>query len=187
MTIRLATLDDAQAIALVHVQAWRTAYRGILPDAYLDVLSVDARRDMWQATLVKNAPEEFIVVAEVDGRVVGFANGGPERRHDPDFAGELYAIYLLEEHRGRGVGSALFEAVVEQLLALDLNSMKVWVLRNNPYRRFCERRGGVLVGQEMNRIANLDLIEVAYGWNLWRFARTTASRVECATSVLRDR
>ena len=165
MLIRPATLDDAQAVAHVHVEAWRTAYRGILPDAYLDGLSVEARSDMWQVTLAKDAPNEIAFVAEVDGRVVGFASGGPERKGDPDFTGELYAIYMLDEHRGRGIGSALFKSVVEQLLALGVNSMKVWVLRDNLYRGFYERHGGVLVGQETIRIADLDLIEVAYGWS----------------------
>lgn len=165
MLIRPATLDDAQAIAQVHVAAWRTAYRSILPDAYLDGLSVDARRDMWQVTLANDAPGEFIFVAEVDGKVVGFTSGGSERKHDPDFTGELYSIYLLDNFRGRGIGSSLFKVVVEQLLELGLNSMKVWVLQDNPYRHFYERHGGVLVGQETIRIADVDLIEVAYGWS----------------------
>lgn len=164
MLIRPATLDDAPAIAHVHVRAWQTAYRGVLPDTFLDGLSVDARRDVWQAALAKDAPGEFIFVAEVDEKMVGFVSGGPERKHDPDFTGELYAIYLLHEFRGQGIGSALFKTAVGRLLDLGLDSMKVWVLRDNPHRVFYERRGGVLVGQATIRIADLDLVEVAYGW-----------------------
>lgn len=63
MTIRPATLDDAQGIAHVHIEAWRTAYRGILPAAKLDGLFVDARRDKWRTLLAKDAPSEFIFVA----------------------------------------------------------------------------------------------------------------------------
>jgi GNAT superfamily N-acetyltransferase len=95
------------------------------------------------------------VVAEIADRVVGFASGRPGGRRVSDFNGELYAIDRLDEHRGRGIGSALFKAVVEQLLALGLDWMKVWSLQNHPYRNF--------YGRQTIRIEGLDLIEVAYG------------------------
>ena len=164
MIIRPAILEDAQAIAHVHVEAWRTAYRGLLPDAFLDGLAAAARQDQWQAILTRNAPKAFTFVAELNGEVVGFASGGPERKNDPIFTGELYAIYLLDEFRGRGIGTSLFRTAVEQLLALGMSSVKVWVLRDNPYRAFYERHGGVLVGEDTIKIGDTNLIEVAYGW-----------------------
>ena len=75
-TIRPATLDDAEAIAHVHVKAWRTAYRGIMPADFLDGLAEEGRREKWVTILTKDAPKEFNIVAEHDGKVVGFASGG---------------------------------------------------------------------------------------------------------------
>ena len=146
--IRPAVIDDAPAIAHVHVEAWRTAYRGIMPSEFLDGLSKGDRRDKWIAILTKDAPKEFNIVAEQDGQIVGFASGGPDRKSDPNFTGELYAIYLLEEYRSQGIGTALFQQSVETLLGFGMDSMKVWVLRENPCRKFYERLGGELFGRE---------------------------------------
>ena len=169
--IRPATLDDAQAIAHVHIEAWQTAYREIMPAAFLNGLSKDARRDKWVTILGKQVDNEFNLAAEHDGRIVGFASGGPERKNDPEFSGELYAIYLLEEYRRQGIGSVLLRNSVESLLALGMKSLKVWVLRDNPYRKFYERHGGVLLaGEETIKIGDMEMIEVAYGWTRLRKA-----------------
>lgn len=164
-TIRPATPDDAPAIAHVHVEAWRTAYRNVLPDHVLDGLSEEQRRNHWQAVLSSPQPGEFVLVAEQDGRVVGFAKGGPERGGDPQFRGEVYAIYLLNEFRRQGIGRVLFRRAVEALVEFGLNSMKVWVLRDNPYQRFYERHGGKLAGERLIQIGGQEFVEIAYGWN----------------------
>jgi GNAT superfamily N-acetyltransferase len=164
MMIRPATLDDAQAIAHVDVEAWRTAYRQILPAAYLDRLSKNNRRFMWVTILGNSSFKGFAFVAESDGEIIGFANGGPNRRNDPNYTGELYSIYLLDEFQRQGIGTALFRRSVESLLELGMKSMEVWVLKDNPCRAFYERHGGVLVGEDMMEIGDMDLIEVAYGW-----------------------
>lgn len=163
--IRPAVLNDAPAIAHVQVEAWRTAYREIMPSSFLDGLSKDDRRDKWDTILTKDAPTEFNYVAELDGRIVGFASGGPERKSDPRFSGELYAIYLVDDCRGQGIGTGLFNKSVESLLQLEMESMKVWVLKNNPYRTFYERRGGeLLAGEDPIKIGDKEMSHVAYGW-----------------------
>lgn len=55
MNVRFATIDDAPAIASVHVEAWRHAYAGVLPQATLDGLSVDARARMWSQAIAARA------------------------------------------------------------------------------------------------------------------------------------
>jgi L-amino acid N-acyltransferase YncA len=162
--IRPATVGDVQAIAQIHVEGWRSAYRHILPTALLDSLSQADRQEQWQATLREQAPNEFILVVEQEGQVVGFASGGPERKNDLRFTGEVYALYLLSEQRGQGTGTLLFRQSMAALLARGLESMKVWALKDNPYRSFYERHGGQLVEEGTTRIAGIDLPEVAYGW-----------------------
>lgn len=138
MSIRAADPEDAPAIARVHVDSWRTTYRGLLPDHVLANLSLEERQASWQQRI--DAPalgrcSGFVFVAEdVTGRVVGFASGGPERENDSDFEGELYAIYLLKEHQGRGLGRRLTKHVVERLRSLGHNSMRVWGLEGKPRR-----------------------------------------------------
>ena len=101
---------------------------------------------------------------EDNGQVVGFAAAGPEREADSGFAGELYAIYLLEEHQGKGTGRRLFELVVDHFRSQGYKSMRVWVLEGNPAQSFYERLGGERVETKVLQIGGQDYDEIAYGW-----------------------
>ncbi len=139
--IRPATPDDAEAVAYVHLETWRAAYAGVFPQEQLDDMS--AERVQRRAELHRRAPP---IVAEMDGRIVGFVSVG--RANDPDADGELYAIYVLPDHWGTGVGPALIEAGEGRLRALGHGSAVLWVLEQNPRaRRFYERSGWTLDGQ----------------------------------------
>lgn len=161
--VRHAGAEDARAIAAVHVASWRTTYRGLLPDDFLDSLDVAAYESRWRRILEDGSGRVY--VAE-DGRdIVGFASGGRERAGEDGFEGELYAIYVLAEAQGRGHGRRLVQAVVSGLRELGLRDMIVWVLRDNPgARRFYERLGGVFVREQPITIGSTVLQEVSYGW-----------------------
>ena len=142
MHMREAVEADARAMARVHVESWRTTYRGIVPDDYLASLSVDEREGRWQRILAYPGESRSFVSEDNADAIFGFASGGPDRDGDPDFAGELWSIYLLASHQHRGAGAALVARVAEDLIERGLRSMLVWVLAENPYRRFYEKLGG---------------------------------------------
>ena len=161
--VRPAELDDAPAIARVHVATWRSAYRGLLPDDFLASLSQAHYEERWRRNLSDGAARIY-VAEDVDG-VVGFASGGPERAGEDGYAGELYAIYILENAQGRGHGRRLVQAVVGGLRELGRRNMIVWVLRDNSAARgFYERLGGVYVRAQPITIGSAVLQEVSYGW-----------------------
>lgn len=165
MRIRPATTADAQAIAEVHVASWRTTYAGLLPDEVLANLSVERRANYWHGELTHLNNPHFIYVAESDdGQIVGFASGGPERDGRLPYTGELYAIYLLAEHQGKGIGRALAHAVAEHLRLQGMTAMLVWVLKGNPAARFYQALGGQYVAEKPLTIGGDDRTEVAYGW-----------------------
>ncbi len=167
-TIREASPDDASAIAAVHVAAWRETYRGIVPDDYLDGLAVESRERGWRDRLARPVADSVVYVAEdAGGKVVGFASGRPREASDlayAAYAGELYAIYLLREAHGGGTGRALVRAVAGRLAERGMCSLLVWVLAENPSRRFYEALGGTLVGEQAIIIGGRALVDVAYGW-----------------------
>jgi ribosomal protein S18 acetylase RimI-like enzyme len=147
----------------VHVETWRSAYRGLLPDDYLAALDEAGYEQRWSRTLADGTGRVF--VAEDRGRVVGFASGGAERAGEDGFTGELYAIYVLLEAQGHGHGRALVRAVARALREMKLSDMIVWVLRDNhPARHFYERLGGVYVRSQPITIGSALLQEVSYGW-----------------------
>lgn len=170
-TVRQAQVEDASAIAAVHVAAWREAYRGIVSDEFLANLSVQRRLEQW-VNLLSNGSNlnRQAFVAELDGKVVGFASYGPANDKNAGFDGELNAIYILQAATKLGVGRRLVSEVANALRARDWNSMMVWVLKDNPARGFYERLGGEYLGEKPIEIGNDTLVEVAYGWrDLSRF------------------
>jgi ribosomal protein S18 acetylase RimI-like enzyme len=165
--LRQARSSDAHAIGGVQVSSWRSSYRGMVPDDYLDGMTAEDHGRRWARLLAQGDNLALTFVVEEAGRVVGFAMGGPEREGDPRFQGELYAIYLLLEAQRRGHGRALAEAVAGALVHRGLTSMLVWVLRDNlAARAFYERMGGVFLREhDLDFGAGFSVREVSYGWD----------------------
>lgn len=161
--IRQAVDSDARGIARVHVDSWRSTYAGILPAEHLAALDYDRRAANWQRILADRRQSVF-VAADRDGRIVGFSSGGPERSNDPAYPAELYAIYLLKSWQGLGLGRRLAAALADWFISRGWQSMLLWVLEDNPSRRFYEALGGVQVKQETISIGGAELVEIAYGW-----------------------
>jgi len=161
--IRRAGLDDATAIAEVHVASWRGAYAELLPQSLLDALSVERRADQWRDQLAD--PEQTTLVA-VDGLrgVVGLASVGESRDTDTDAStGELSAIYLHPSVWGVGLGRALHEAAVAAL-SHRYRAAKLWVLDSNTRAQvFYERQGWVADGAvKVDRRGDAVLNELRY-------------------------
>jgi ribosomal protein S18 acetylase RimI-like enzyme len=162
--IRRATVDDAAAIARVHIESWRAAYRGIVPQAHLDGMSLADRTERWEVQLAGDPAVATFVADEGAAGVVGFANGGPCRSDGLDSDGELYAIYLLPARWRSGLGRLLMRAVVDELRARGMASLSVWVLRDNIACRFYEALGGVRAGEREHFVGGACLPKVAYAW-----------------------
>ncbi len=143
--IRPATLDDAAAIAEVHVRSWQWAYRGQLPDEYLDGLSstIERRIEARRTELAHLPPEHRWWVAEQAGQIVGFAITEPSHDDDaPPLTGEVALIYLLPEAAGKGIGRALFAQAVADLRERGYQRATLWVLESNARaRHFYEAAG----------------------------------------------
>jgi ribosomal protein S18 acetylase RimI-like enzyme len=166
MIIREATYPDIPAIARVHVDTWRTTYAGIVPDHYLADLSYERRASGWQQILDRaSTTGNFTYVAETAmGEVIGFVNGGRERNHHPHYNGELYAIYILKDYQGQGMGRRFVQTVAQRLHQMGIDSMLVWVLAENPACQFYAALGGQPIEQKELEIGGKNLVEVAYGW-----------------------
>ena len=165
ITVREARPEDAEGISRVHVDSWHSTYRGIVPDDYLDGMTYEQRTPRWSARLTAPDRSDFIFLAETaEGEVVGFAAGGPERGSDPDYDGELYAIYIRKEHQWQGIGRRLAEAIRRRLVQAGMQHMLVWVLEANPSCHFYEALGGRPVSTKEIEIGGAFLPERSYGW-----------------------
>ncbi|MDH5557741.1 MAG: GNAT family N-acetyltransferase, partial [Alphaproteobacteria bacterium] len=138
--LRIATLEDAEAIARIHVETWRSTYAGMLPGDLLVGMSLEKQTEMWQRMLRGG---ETVVVAE-DPRygIIGFGSYGPNRSTRSDFTGEVFTLYLLPDFQGLGIGQGLLRALFGALAREGHENALIWVLAMNPTRFFYEAMGG---------------------------------------------
>jgi GNAT superfamily N-acetyltransferase len=131
--IRWAVAQDARAIAEIGVRGWQAAYRGILPDGFLDGLSVDAREIAWRMTLESDETGDAPAwLAERHGRSIGFVASGPPRDDDvPLPAAEVYAIYVMPDSWRSGAGKALLTTAVDHWKDRGAGTLALWVLEAN--------------------------------------------------------
>jgi ribosomal protein S18 acetylase RimI-like enzyme len=170
--IREARMSDAQDIAYVHVTTWKTSYKGIVEQTYLDAISYDDRLALRKKILNENSGVHF--VATFHSRVIAFYDAGSFRFHKNqkvtekqlkhrNEAGEIYAIYILQEHQHQGVGRALFQLSKSKLKECGLTPYIAWVLKDNHQAiKFYENMGGELVDEVSVMIGNSQYIEIAY-------------------------
>ncbi|GAB3801767.1 GNAT family N-acetyltransferase [Micromonospora zhanjiangensis] len=146
--IRRETVDDADAVAAVHVRGWRFGYAGIVPEEVLARLNpavwAQRRRDL--DTAAGDHPFTTLV-AEDDGAVTGFVTFGPYRnQQDPDDLvlgrGEVLSMYVEPARWGTGVGRSLLAGALAGLRGHGCADVRLWVLADNARaRRFYERAG----------------------------------------------
>ena len=165
-TVRPATPDDAEGIETVRISTWKACYRGVVPDAYLDALSVQSSRVARLRTGIERDDVGGSLVAVAGSRIIGMGFAGPpEDNQLPGGIGEVLAVYVLSEWQGRGVGRALLERLTSGLSTLGYRSAILWTLRDRrATRRFYEANGWELDGAE-------DSLDLQGPVHLVRYAR----------------
>jgi len=169
---RKANISDLSGIVKVKVDTWKTAYQGIISENYLKNLSYEDKEENWKQKLENPTHGASIYVAETDqNEIVGFALATLEK-YNPIVAllqaerykGELCAIYILEEFQHKEIGTELVKLVVKYFISNNVNSMIVWILKENPSCRFYEKLGGKYIGEQSIEIGGKQYVEIAYGW-----------------------
>lgn len=168
VTIRPARSEDAEGIAAVHSASWRATYPGIVPQSYLDAMYPEKTLDRWREAATGKHLGAHLLIAEEDGKIIGFETYGPTREPSFGYRGELYAAYFLPGAMGKGLGTEMMKIVVRDLAAQGLNDMIVWVMEANERgRRFYEKilGGAVVPGSRKSfEIEGATVWEIAYGF-----------------------
>lgn len=163
--VRPAEFSDSEGISRVHTRSWQSAYRGLLPDEWLNALRWEDRKVRWDAILTSDNKRHVYVAANPQSDIIGFASSGPSRDEDIDQerVHELYAIYLSPEYWGKGIGTALLNVVMKEV-PKTAERLELWVLEDNmPGRRFYESKGFTLDGAtKLAEIDGYQLEEVRY-------------------------
>jgi len=167
--IRKAAIEDAYKIASVHVRSWQIAYRGQIPDDFLDGLDVKKRANMWRELI--QHPDKVIFVADnTEGNIMGFCAVGPSRDSDTNpSTAEVSAIYIDPDKWHKGIGRALLSASLGEVRNRDFDQVTLWVLEaNQRARSFYESFGFIQDGtiKDDDRWKDFFLRELRYRLNL---------------------
>jgi ribosomal protein S18 acetylase RimI-like enzyme len=167
--VRKANIEDAAGIAAVHVQTWQAAYRGQMPDDFLNELDIDKRTIRWREWAGKS-DTWVLVVEDRDHRIAGFSSSCPSRDADADTKiAEIRAIYVHPEKWRKGVGRSLMSASLANVRDHGFDAITLWVLESNaPARAFYESIGFAVEGasKTVQPRADFSIREVRYRLDL---------------------
>jgi ribosomal protein S18 acetylase RimI-like enzyme len=141
---------DADVIAQLHADSWRSAYRGVLSDDYLEGLVVAERLALWRKRLhTSAASDQYVVVADRDRRPVGFVCA--YARHDDTWGTHLDNLHVMPQLRGQRIGAALMRVAAQWSSSVAPgDGLFLWVVEQNlPARRFYESLGGIASGDDV--------------------------------------
>ncbi len=150
--------DNYQEIRDIYEKSWQFAYKGIIPQDYLDNIP----KSKWGGNILKNGRTE--IAAFDNGRAVGTASFCSSRWEKFASCGEIVTIYLLPEYMGKGIGAMLLKECIDELELLGFTTILIWVLEDNfRARRFYEEHGFIKTEEYMNDvIGGKELREVMY-------------------------
>lgn len=168
VSLRRATVADAEAIAAVRVEGWQTTYRGMIPDQYLDEMLVDDHVLYWKRilqALPAAADKACVYVAESEGHVIGFVSATLLAEPKHGYHAELGALYIRPQWQRAGIGRRMMHKVARTLQSWNCADLVVWVLSDNRLaRNFYEKLHGEFVLEQEFSWDDMDLKEVGYGW-----------------------
>ncbi|MEU9096873.1 GNAT family N-acetyltransferase [Streptomyces sp. NPDC048361] len=150
--VREMTEADVEAVSAARVHGWQAAYAGLVPQPYLDGMTVEddaRRRRAWMSDPRRQGTD---LVADAGAGPVGWVSAGPCRGATPESrTAEVYALYVRPDLIGQGVGSALLDAAHTYAKARGFDSVALWVLSGNTRaRRFYEKAGYAADGGEQS-------------------------------------
>lgn len=125
--IRKAGPNDFTDIASIHVESWRAAYLGLLPESYIDnKISLFEKTKMWQALMAH--PDVIVWLAyDASHNNLGFIGYFANNDHY-----EITTLYVSPEYHGLGIGTKLMTTSLQDIITPNINThFHLWVLEAN--------------------------------------------------------
>lgn len=166
ISYRIATPEDAEAIAMLHAKSWQENYKGIWSDQYLDHEVVPNRLSIWKKRFEKPNPEQYVKLA-LDGEdLCGFAC--TYLNYDKKWGAFLDNLHVRSDYQGNGIGKFLMKDSARWVQNKDAQSgLFLLVLENNQSAiKFYEKIGGQYIDKTMyNNPGGGQSPIFTYAWN----------------------
>lgn len=162
--IRNVNEKDIPSIADIQVNGWKTAYKGIIDDSILNAMSKEEKIERLKSNYEKNG----FIVAEIENKVVGFCRYTDSNEFTPemqDIDCEITALYVKPDLKYNGIGTKLFQFVVDEFKRKNKTKMILWCLKENePSKKFYTKMGGKIVGERAIEIGEKSYYEVGFSY-----------------------
>ncbi|WP_319205301.1 GNAT family N-acetyltransferase [uncultured Ilyobacter sp.] len=162
MIVRLGKIEDIEGIKNLYKNA---AYEG----SGLPILKNEVTTEYVEGFVKKAIDSGIIVVAEVEGKIIGELHGCRENFHLFDHVINNINIAVLREYRGMGLGKSLFKYFFKKVnKKKDIMRLEVLVRESNPRAiYFYEKVGFIREGRLRGRIKNFKgelEADIMMGW-----------------------
>ena len=163
--IRNVKKEDISKVVDIQINGWKTAYKGIIEDKYLDTMSKEEKIKKRE----KDYDKTGFIVAELNNEIVGFCrytfNSNTPEIQEADC--ELLALYVKPDLKHQGIGTKLFQHVQNEFLKEDKSKMILWCLKDNePSKGFYKKMGGTIISERPIKIGEKDYQEVCFKYNI---------------------
>ena len=165
ITIRKIREEDIPDVVDIQIEGWQTAYKGIIEDSFLNSMNKEERIELRK----KDYKQGNFIVAEVENKIVGFCRYNSESSlvMSKEFDCEIRALYVRSECKKQGIGRTLFNYAKNDLRNNKKTKMIIWCLKENyPSRKFYEKMGGEIVGEQNIEFGGKSYKEVGFGYKL---------------------
>lgn len=162
--LRYAAMEDIHGMGRVYVDTWKAAYQGMIPQEYLNGLTIEGWEEKYRSRFSKTEGYHVAVLTK-DESIIGVMSFMKTRDHDlPETCGEIVSIYVLQEYWHQGLGKMMLGWAVKELQTLGFTDCALWTLEDNlqaqrAYERFGFVRDGARQSQEF---CNTPVWEIRY-------------------------
>ena len=164
--IRNVAEKDIPSVADIQVNGWKTAYKGIIDDAILNVMNKEEKIERFKVNYQKNG----FIVAELNNQVVGFCRYIDSNKFTQDISNidcELLALYVNPDLKYNGIGTKLFQFVTNEFKSKNRTKMILWCLKDNePSKKFYTKMGGKIIKERTIEIGEKEYLEVGFEYNI---------------------
>lgn len=162
--LREATAADAAVISRIIATSWRSAYQGLIDDAYLARLPEEYWLPSMRTWL--DSGRMYGLIAEENGFPVGSIIFGRGRDASLDASGEIVSLYVLPEVMGKGIGDALLTSALRVLQEDGYAQVYLWAIQGNARAdRFYIKHGFCRTDDHIQyRIGLQDVVDTRYHW-----------------------
>ena len=164
--IRNIEEKDIPSVVDIQISGWKTAYKGIIDNDFLNAMNRDERIKKRKNDYKSNG----FIVAELHNQIVGFCKYVDSNKFTPDISYidcELLALYVKPNFKYNGIGTQLFNFVINDFKNKNKTKMIIWCLKDNePSKKFYTKMGGKIVKDREIKIGDHNYNEVGFEYNI---------------------